>query len=400
MLCRRWVLSQLKSFRSGRLIVREEANTYSFGDPTEEECVRIDVRDVRFWSHLVASGGLGAAESYLRGYWETEDLTKMMQLFTRSAGTYRGLRSVAARLVAPLRQGWHWLNRNTRSGSRRNIAAHYDLSNDFFELMLDSTMTYSAGVFNSPTDTLDQASLAKYDRLCRKLQLSKTDSVLEIGCGWGGFAEYAARRYGCKVTAVTISAEQHRFAVDRIQQAGLSDRVKVLLRDYRDISDQFDKIVSIEMIEAVGEKYLDGYFRQCSRLLRQEGMMALQAITIPDHEADEYRRNVDFIQAYIFPGGFLPSMSAIGRSLRRATDFRVFHQEDFGTHYAETLRRWKTNFRSQLSSVRRLGFDDRFIRMWNYYLSYCEAGFLERHVGLSQMVLTKPLCRREPILSL
>jgi cyclopropane-fatty-acyl-phospholipid synthase len=264
--------------------------------------------------------------------------------------------------------------------------------------MLDSTMTYSSGVFPSPNATLKEASVEKYDRICRKLQLSPQDHVLEIGTGWGGFAEHAARQYGCQVTTTTISHQQHAYAARRFSDASLGERVTLLKDDYRDLSGEYDKLVSIEMIEAVGEKFLPSYFEKCSELLKPDGMMLLQAITIPDHRYDRYRKSVDFIQRYVFPGGFLPSMGAIGNCIGRKTDFRFFHAEDFGSHYARTLADWRVNFWREIEAVRSLGFDDRFIRTWHYYLCYCEAGFYERQIGVSQLLLTRPACRREPLL--
>jgi cyclopropane-fatty-acyl-phospholipid synthase len=301
--------------------------------------------------------------------------------------------------LRPYRFLKHWLRRNTRSGSRRNIAAHYDLSNEFFALMLDRTMTYSSGLFESPHASLEEASLAKYDRICRKLRLRSSDHVLEIGCGWGGFAAHAAREYGCRVTATTVSRQQFDFARERLHQEGLSGRVELLLQDYRDLKGCYDRLVSIEMIEAVGERYLDVFFAQCNRLTKPDGAMALQAITIPDHRYDRYRRSVDFIQRYVFPGGFLPSISAIGKSLQRGTDFRLDHLEDFGLHYAETLRIWRENFWANIQQVRRLGFDDRFVRTWHYYLCYCEAAFRERQIGVCQLTLARPDDRRVAVVA-
>ena len=266
----------------------------------------------------------------------------------RSYGVEQG----AARLLRPLRAAANWLRRNTRAGSKRNISAHYDLSNDFFALMLDPTMTYSCGIFPSRESTLEDASIEKYDHICRKLQLSPSDHVIEIGTGWGGFAEHAVKNYGCRITTTTISDEQHVYAERRFREAGIDDRVRLLKQDYRDLSGKYDKLVSIEMIEAVGEKFLPGYFAKCSDLLKPDGMMCLQAITIPDHRYDEYRKSVDFIQRYIFPGGFLPSMGAMARSVGSQTNFRFLHTEDFAPHYAETLAHWRHNFWREIEGVK------------------------------------------------
>ena len=393
-LCRRLVLDRFARLARGQLVIEEAGRTHRFGDASGDPAAVIRVRAPRFWRRLVLGGSLGAAEAYIEGSWDCDDLASVMCVLARNLELLFGMDGGVPLLARPVRRFWHALRRNTLAGSRRNISAHYDLSNDFFALMLDPTMTYSSGIFATPDDTLEQASRNKYERICRKLQLSPGDHVLEIGSGWGGFALHAAGRYGCRVTTTTISREQYEFARERVVRAGLDDLVELKLVDYRRLSGQYDKLVSIEMIEAVGEKFLDAYFGQCSRLLRSDGMLLLQAITIPDHRYDRYRYSVDFIQQYVFPGGFLPSFSAMGQSLRRATDFRWFHSEDLGPHYAQTLAHWRENFWSRIESVRELGFDQRFIRTWDYYLCYCQAGFRERHVGVSQILLTKPDCRR------
>ncbi len=307
----------------------------------------------------------------------------------RLQGVEKGL----PKLLSPVRKFGHWLRRNSRLGSRRNISQHYDLSNEFFELMLDPTMTYSSGYFAEENATLKDASTEKYDRICRKLRLGPNDHVLEIGTGWGGFAIHAATKYGCRVTTTTISAAQHDYAAERFLRHRLQSQIDLRLTDYRDLRGKFDKLVSIEMIEAVGERYLPRYFAKCSQLLKPSGAMLLQAITIPDYRYDAYRRGVDFIQRHVFPGGFLPSPSAITDCLRTRTDFRLQAVEDFAPHYARTLRAWRDKLWAQLDAVRELGFDERFLRLWKYYLCYCEAGFLERQIGVSQWMLAKPAWR-------
>lgn len=402
--CRALLLHCLGKVRQGRLTIVEGTSRLEFGD-RRTDCphpgrhdARIIVRDPRLYTTVCLGGTLGAAEAYLQGLWDTPDLVATLRFFAVNAAAMSAMDAGAARLLQPLRLAWRWTRRNTRSGSRRNIAEHYDLSNEFFALMLDPTLTYSSGIFPHPDATMEEASLAKYDRICRKLQLKPSDHVLEIGAGWGGFALHAASRYGCRVTTTTISRQQYDEALPRIKSAGLEHRVTLLLSDYRDLAGAYDKLVSIEMIEAVGEKMLDTYFAQCSTLLKPHGMMLLQAITIPDQRYDEYRKSIDFINRYIFPGGFLPSFSAISGSLRRKTDLQLFHLEEFGSHYARTLALWREAFRARLDRVRCLGFDERFIRMWDYYLCYCQTGFEERQIGVSQMVLTKPDCRRAPLL--
>lgn len=294
-----------------------------------------------------------------------------------------------AELLRPMRAAVNWFRRNTKAGSHRNISAHYDLSNEFFALMLDPTMTYSSGVFTAPDTTLLNASIEKYDRICRKLRLTPQDHVLEIGTGWGGFAEHAVRNYGCRVTTTTISQQQHAYAAERFQQAGIADRVTLLQQDYRDLRGRFGKLVSIEMIEAVGEKFLPGYFAKCGELLKPGGQMCLQAITIPDERYERYRKSVDFIQRYIFPGGFLPSMGAIRKCTANHTSLQLNQVDEFGQDYAQTLARWRKNFWNNIEAVRKLGFDERFIRTWHYYLCYCEAGFLARQIHVSQLFFEK-----------
>ncbi|TWU40909.1 SAM-dependent methyltransferase [Novipirellula artificiosorum] len=384
--------------QEGQLTIEDRSGGFEFGHIADTHLAgTITVSDRRFYRSAVLGGALGAAESYLRGDWDSPDLTTVMRVMARNADTVSNLEKGISRVLRPFRALGNGLRRNTRSGSKRNIAAHYDLSNEFFALMLDPTMTYSSGIFPTPRSTLLEASIEKYDIVCRKLQLKPNDHVLEIGTGWGGFAEYAARQYGCRITTTTISDQQHAYAEKRFRAASLLDRITLLKQDYRELTGQYDKLVSIEMIEAVGEKYLPSYFEQCSQRLKPDGMMLLQAITLPDHRYGRYRKSVDFIQRYIFPGGFLPSISAIAACLGKTTDFRFFHAEDFGPHYAATLAQWRSNFWNNIEQVKQLGFDERFLRMWHYYLCYCEAGFQERQIGVSQLLLTKPLCRREPI---
>jgi cyclopropane-fatty-acyl-phospholipid synthase len=292
----------------------------------------------------------------------------------------------------------HWRRSNTRGGSRRNIGAHYDLGNDFFQLWLDETLAYSSGVFPQWNASLREASVEKFDRVCRKLDLRPGDRVLEIGTGWGGFALHAARHYGCHVTTTTISREQHELACQRIKRAGLADRITVLNRDYRDLTGQFDKLVSIEMIEAVGPQFLDAFFRKCGELLKPAGSMVLQGIVMPERDYDNYLASVDFIRKHVFPGGSLPSAAALLESAGRASRLRCVQLEDFAAHYAETLRRWRANFEARLPEIRELGYTERLIRLWRYYLCYCEAGFEERQVSVVQLVFDNVACRRDALL--
>lgn len=392
------MLDRLNKIHGGQLRLTDGELSQTFGSASDGQPTgSLLIRSPQAYRKIVQRGGLGAAESYIDGDWDTDDLVSVMRVFARLTNDMHRLESGLARLLTPLRASWHWMRKNTRRGSRQNISAHYDLSNDFFALMLDPTMTYSSGIFTDSQMSMEQASHAKYDKICRDLQLTPSDHVVEVGCGWGGFAHYAAANYGCRVTATTISAEQFAYARQRIRMAGLDDRVSIIDQDYRDLQGKYDKLVSIEMIEAVGERFLPTFFNKCCELLKDDGMMSLQAITIPDHRFDRYRRSIDFIQRYIFPGGFLPSVSAIGESLRKSTDFRLLHQVDFGESYAESLFKWREQFWRNLSEIRELGFDDRFIRTWHYYLCYCEAGFRERQIGVSHWLFAKPGCRRDAI---
>jgi cyclopropane-fatty-acyl-phospholipid synthase len=399
---RRALLARLAGLSAGELTLIEPDGRHVFGR-TGAGCdlaVTLEVLAPQFWADAAFGGTVGAGESYIRGHWRASDLTALVRLMVRNRELMDGLEGGLALVSAPLRRLLHWVNRNSRSGSQRNIAAHYDLGNDFFRLMLDPTMAYSCGIYASPASTLHEAQVAKFDAICRKLALGPADSLLEIGTGWGGLAIHAARDYGCRVTTTTISREQHAHAREAIRAAGLESRITLLLEDYRDLDGQYDKLVSVEMIEAVGHRYLDTYFGTCSRLLRPDGAMLLQAITLQDQYYEAALKSVDFIQRFVFPGSFIPSVSAISDAVRRATDMKVFHLEDIGPHYATTLRDWRRNVHSRLGEVRALGYPDEFLRLWDFYLGYCEGGFAERQLGDVQVLLTKPLCRRAPIASL
>jgi cyclopropane-fatty-acyl-phospholipid synthase len=345
---------------------------------------------------LAFGGTVGAGADYRDGLWSCDDLTALVRILVLNRQVLDGMEQGLARLSAPWRRLAHCLRHNTKDGSRRNIAAHYDLGNDFFSLMLDETMMYSCAFFEKETTDLAEASTAKNDRICRKLNLSPTDHLLEIGTGWGGFALHAAARYGCCVTTTTISRKQYEVAVRRVQEAGLADRVTVLLKDYRDLHElgaTFDAIVSIEMIEAVGRAYYDTYFGACSALLRPQGRMLLQAITIEDRQYERAARSVDFIQQYIFPGSCIPSVTALCASVARATDMGLFHLEDIGAHYPPTLRAWRERLAANLGRVRALGYSDSFLRLWDLYLCYCEGGFLERSISTAHLLFAKPSYR-------
>ena len=398
-LARSLLLSQLRKIRYGRLRLVDVGQDETFGSVTDETPldVTIRVRSPRFYSDAVFAGTVGAGEAYMNGYWHCDDLTGLVRLMVVNRQLMDDVDSGWSRLSAPLLKLAHWLNRNDKTGSRRNISAHYDLGNEFFELFLDETMAYSCGIFPSAESTLLEASTAKFDAACRKLNLRPGQRLLEIGTGWGGLAIHAARHYGCHVTTTTISREQYDMSRERVARAGLGDRVTLLLEDYRDLTGEYDALVSIEMIEAVGHQYLDTYFRRCSGLLKPSGAMLLQAITIRDQFYDQARRSVDFIKRFIFPGSFIPSIKAIAESVERATDLKIYHMEDIGPHYSRTLKIWRERFLARQSEVRALGYPEAFVRMWEYYLCYCEGGFEERQLGDVQMLLTKPLSRRAPV---
>ena len=384
---------RMEKLRQGRLVCIEGAQRRVFGGPGDTPlAATIEIRDPRFFRYVIFGGSLGAAEAYIEGLWVCDDLVALVRIFCRNMDVLQGIDKGVARFLNLLRIAAHRMRRNTLSGSRRNIAAHYDLGNDFFSLFLDETLAYSCAIFPGRESSLHEASVAKFDRICQKLELSEKDHVLEIGSGWGGFALHAASRCGCRVTALTISRRQYEFTVNRVKEAGLTDRICVLLQDYRDHEGAYDKLVSVEMIEAVGYQYFDTYFAKCSRLLKPDGSMLLQAIVFPDQQYERYRRSVDFIQKYIFPGGCLPSVGEICRSIGRASGFRLSHLEDITPHYAETLAHWRQRFRTESDRIRNLGFNDEFIRTWEFYFCYCEGGFRERAIGDVQILLTKPAC--------
>lgn len=387
------LLKRLNRLVQGHLILNDGHEKLCFGEQNAILRVEVIVHNPRFYRRAVLGGGLGIAQSLIDGDWICSDLTSLIRIFIRNLNvTDRFDRGLAWSRQCTARVG-HWLRKNTRFGASRNIRAHYDLGNDFYQLFLDETMNYSSGVFEYPADTMQDASIAKMARVCRNLNLQPEDHLVEIGTGWGGLAIYAAENYGCRVTTTTISREQYNLAVERVQYAGLTDQVLVLLCDYRDLQGKYDKLVSIEMIEAVGHQYFDTFFQKCSDLLRDDGMMLLQSIVIKDQRFKEYVRSVDFIRKYIFPGGCLPSVTAMLQSTTSVTDMRLLQLEDIAPHYAQTLRCWRQQFNNRLDQVRDLGYSESFIRMWNYYFCYCEAAFEERQCNTVQMLLAKPKSR-------
>jgi len=387
-------LKTLTGLRVGSLEIVCPEDTYHFGQSgatREKDTLHavIAVHDERFFERALLAGDVGVGESYMDGHWSTPDLVAVVRVAVRNLDQVDGSNRIFTllRRLADLLE--HRERRNTQTGSRRNIAYHYDLGNDFYRLFLDRSLAYSCAYYENADDTLEQAQIRKFDRICRKLQLEPQDHVLEIGTGWGGFAAYAAETYGCRVTTTTISQQQHNCAREVFSRSRAGERIQLLLEDYRNLRGEYDKIVSIEMFEAVGFEHYDDYFRACDRLLKPNGSMLLQTITILEAKFQQYRKQSDWIKKHIFPGAELASVIEIQRSLARTTRMQLFHMEDIGKHYALTLHEWRRRFLEHLSEVRRLGFDDRFVRMWDYYLAYCEGGFRERYISDVQLVLAK-----------
>lgn len=385
---RRRVFSMLDELEHGTVTILADGSTRQLGQGGDLAAT-LRVHDPSFYTAVALNGTLGAGESYVEGKWDCDDLYTLFRLFARERGRVQALDGGPAKLARPFLRLLERARRNTRSGSKMNIAAHYDLGNDLFELFLDPTMTYSCGIFESPASTLEQASIAKLDHLCRSLDLRRSDRVVEIGSGWGSFAIHAASEYGCHVTTTTISRQQFAEATRRVRAAGLEDRIDVLERDYREMQGQFDKLVSIEMIEAVGHQYYREYFGVLDRLLADDGAAAIQAIVVADHAYKEHVGGVDFVQKYVFPGSTIPSVGALLDAVGDATSMRMVNLDDITRHYGPTLLAWRRRFADNLDRIRSLGYPEEFLRLWDYYLSYCAAGFDERYLGTVQMVLAK-----------
>jgi cyclopropane-fatty-acyl-phospholipid synthase len=388
-LYRHFVHQRLSILHRRRLRLSDSRGEATFGPAAATAHADLTIHHPRFYRRLALGGSLAFADAYLDGDWSTTELPGLLSLFADELAASESHDRLSDWLLKPARRLANLAKRNTRDGSRRNIAAHYDLSNEFYALWLDETMTYSAAIFPTPDTPLAEASREKYDRICRILDLQQADRLLEIGAGWGGFALHAAENYGCHVTTTTISEQQFDYARRLIAARGLANRITLLKHDYRDLTGQFDKLASIEMIEAVGHEYLPTFFGVCNNLLRTGGRMAIQAITIPDQRYAAYRRSVDFIQKYIFPGGALPSLGAIASAITKNTQLQVTTLTDYAADYERTLLAWRANFFAKLADVHALGFDERFVRMWDYYLCYCAAAFAHRRVGLAQMGLVK-----------
>jgi cyclopropane-fatty-acyl-phospholipid synthase len=387
---RRAVHARLRGLDGAALTLVEAGRAERFGDPASGLAATVRVHDPSLHAALLLRGSLGGAEAYVDGRWDADDLVAVVRVLARNRHLLEGLEGgLAPRLARAALLPLHWARRNTRRGSRRNIAAHYDLGNEFFALFLDPTLTYSCGIFESPEATLEEASLAKYERAGRWLELGPADHVLEIGSGWGGFAIHAASRFGCRVTTTTLSRQQYELARERVAAAGLAERVEVRLEDYRELTGRFDKLVSIEMIEAVGHAQLPAFFGACHERLRPGGAMFLQAITNPERDYAESLRNVDFVKRYVFPGGQLVSIGAICDAAARSGTLQPVRVEDVTPHYAETIRHWRARMAANRERMRALGLDERFLRLWDFYLAYCEGGFRERAIHTIQMRLER-----------
>ena len=384
------LLKKLKGIRFGRLIIVDGSSTFVYGDKDSEFQATITVTSQEFYVFLGSGGTLGAAEAYTAGYWHADNLVSLIQIIIKNKKTMGNLESGLARLANPFNKIIHKRRQNSIKGSKKNILAHYDLSNDFYRLWLDSTMTYSCGVFLNEDSSMKEASVEMLDRFCRKLKLTKNDKVLEIGTGWGSFALHAVKNYGCHVTTTTISDNQFSYVSDLISKENLWSQITLLNRDYRELEGSFDKIVSIEMIEAVGPDYVSVFFNKVSSLLRPRGLMALQGITYNEPDFKAYKNSVDFIKKYIFPGGCLVSVAQIKDVINAKTDLTLVEVEDITQHYAKTVKYWRKNFIKALPQIRSLGFSESFIRIWEFYLVYCEAGFLENLIGDFQFVFAKP----------
>jgi cyclopropane-fatty-acyl-phospholipid synthase len=371
-----------------------DGDTLFFGSGNEVRAI-VRVEDPAFFAKCALYGDIGFAESYLDGDWHTDSLYNVITWFILNINhnpilTGKGIQKYASNLFRYVNKLYHRARRNTITGSRKNIAEHYDLGNDFYALFLDKTMTYSSAIFKAPETSLEEGQFEKYDRLCRKLKLTSSDHVLEIGSGWGGLALHAVKHYGCRVTTVTISEEQFKYAKKRFEQEGVADQIDIRVQDYRTLEGRYDKIISIEMLEAVGHEYLPTYFRKCHDMLAPNGSLALQVITSGDKRYAKFRDDVDFIQKHIFPGSQTPSIAAIHRAVSEVSDLNLFDARDIGLDYARTLRLWFNAFNQKLADVKKLGRDDYFIRKWNYYLQYCEAAFKLRHITVMQLVYTRP----------
>lgn len=394
-LARKLVLGQLGQITDGQLSIYEGSEVFQFGQPARDGLrASLSINDPSCWRDMLTGGSIGAAEAFVAGDWNSPDLTTLLRLFARNVDRLNQFEDRYSWLTKPALKALHWANRNSETGSRKNIEAHYDLGNEMFERFLDSSMMYSAAIFSTENSSLEEAQFTKLDRICQKLDLKPRDTVVEIGTGWGGFALHAATHYGCHVTTTTISREQYDWAADRIREQGLEDRITLLFEDYRNLTGRFDKLVSIEMIEAVGPQYLPTYIRTVSELLKEDGLALIQAITLPEQRYERALKNVDFIQRHIFPGSFIPSLAAILGATQQQSDLMLTHLEDIGFHYARTLACWRERFLASRQALHDSGYNEAFVRLWDFYFCYCEAGFSERAIGDAQLLFAKPRNKR------
>ena len=391
-IARQLVFGALDHLKFGRITVTEPDGTVRkfFGSENSDLHGVVKIHDPKFYARILSGGSRGVGEAYMSNEWDAEDLTAVFRIAAANKQMWQSLERGWARLTLPTSRLFHWLRRNSRRQSRRNIAEHYDLGNEFFKLFLDPTMMYSCGVFETDADTMEQASNRKNDLICQKLRLQPSDHLVEVGTGWGGFALHAAKHYGCRVTTTTISKEQFELARERIRTAGLDNQIEVVQEDYRDLRGTYDKLVSIEMIEAVGWENYRSYFESCANLLKPEGLMLVQAITVPDESFEEAKRHVDFIKRYVFPGGCLPSVEAMIAAARQVSDLQLIGLDDIGAHYVPTLQAWLKRFEANKGQIMQLGYDQRLIRLWRFYLCYSEAAFAERATSDVHALFARP----------
>jgi len=391
-IAREAIFRLLSKLQVGSLTLHEGPCSHHFGsiDKPHEPQAEVHIHSPAVYSQMLTGGSIGSGEAYMKGYWSSPDAMDVMRIFSANLvllNKFDASQSVFVKLALKIA---HRFNRNTYKGSQLNIAAHYDLGNEFFQLFLDPTMMYSSALFSDKSASLEVASETKLDELCQQLELKSDDHLLEIGTGWGGMAIHAAKNFGCRVTTTTISQEQYDFASARVMEEGLEGQITLLCEDYRNLTGEYDKLVSVEMIEAVGHDFYQNYFRMCSGLLKPNGKMVIQAITMADQRYKEARDSVDFIKRYIFPGGCLPSVAVMAQHIARDTDMQIVHLRDITNDYAETLAHWRQRFLANLEAVRGMGFSEEFVRMWDFYLCYCEGGFRERVISTVQLAFAKP----------
>jgi cyclopropane-fatty-acyl-phospholipid synthase len=384
------IITQFKKINYGCIILNENNSKVIFGDEGSKLKTEVNIYSDEFYILAGSGGDLGIAEAFAAGYWDAVDMVTLIQIVIKNQEVQKSLEGGLAKLISPINRYIHRSRRNTVSGSKENIVAHYDLSNEFFQTWLDKSMTYSCAIFEPQNLSLFEASKEKLDRICRKLNIQAGDHVVEIGAGWGSFALHAVKEYGCRVTTTTISNEQHAYVSALIEKEGLKDKITLLKNDYRELKGQYDKLVSIEMIEAVGYNFIQQFFQTCSDLLKPNGLMAIQGITYHEQGFENHLNSVDFIKKYIFPGSNLISVNHVLSVIKNFTDLSLVHLEDITKHYAETLKLWREKYKDEMSKIKKMGYSDEFLRMWDYYFIYCEAGFRERFIGDVQLIMSKP----------